>query len=642
MDHACRRRRVTVAFLILLGSLGVAGALANTITVNSVADVVANDGQCTLREAIVAANTNAASGGAGGECAAGDPFAMDTIAFDISGGGVHTIKPLSLLPPITETVLIDGYTQPGSSMNTNPFPGALNTVLKIELDNTNSQLRFDGPACIVRGLAINRGTPNIVINADDIVVTGNFIGTDPTGTIARPGGAFGYGVVIVGVRHRADIGYGGGVAANERNLISGNMLGGVLGTAGTSPSGAPDGVVLGNFIGTDVTGTRALGFSGSIGMAVANAVVNSNLVSGNRRGGIDVMAPGNSVIQGLCGVANSSNLIGVQSDGVTPLPNGGSGGSGFGGVIFHGGNSVLGGGPCTGEGNVIAYNTGMGVTVVPGVAGVRITQNSIHHNTTGGISLTGTTTPLANDPCDADTAPGNHGQNYPVLTSVNVSSGSATAIGTIEGKANTDYAIELFSSATCSASGYGEGAAFIGRTSVTTDATCTTNFVIFSSAVPPGHTVFTVLASDTSTDPAHWDTSEFSACYPPSIPGTSFYSVTPCRVADTRNAPGPYGGPALAAKTDRSFVVGGVCGISATAKAVSFNFTITAPTNPGDLRVFPAGGGLPLVSTLNWSAGQTRANNAIIALGSSADLTVHPDQAAGTAHLIIDVNGYFQ
>jgi len=89
-------------------------------------------------------------------------------------------------------------------------------------------------------------------------------------------------------------------------------------------------------------------------------------------------------------------------------------------------------------------------------------------------------------------------------------------------------------------------------------------------------------------------------------------------------------------------VVGGVCGISPTAKAVSFNFTITAPTNAGDLRVFPAGGGLPLVSTLNWSAGQTRANNAIIALGSSADLTVHPDQAAGTVHLIIDVNGYFQ
>jgi hypothetical protein len=100
--------------------------------------------------------------------------------------------------------------------------------------------------------------------------------------------------------------------------------------------------------------------------------------------------------------------------------------------------------------------------------------------------------------------------------------------------------------------------------------------------------------------------------------------------------------PALAAKTDRTFVIGGVCGIPPTAKAASFNFTITSPTNAGDLRVFPAGGGLPLVSTLNWSAGQTRANNAVIALGPSADLTVHPDQPAGTVHLVIDVNGYFQ
>jgi hypothetical protein len=272
-----------------------------------------------------------------------------------------------------------------------------------------------------------------------------------------------------------------------------------------------------------------------------------------------------------------------------------------------------------------------------------VSKNFVHHNTGGGISLTGTTTPLPNDPCDADTAPGNHGQNYPVLTAVTVNaSGFATAIGTMEGKANTDYAIELFSSAACSASGYGEGAAYIGSASVTTDATCSTNFVVFSGLVPAGHTVFTVTASDTSTDPVHWETSEFSACFPPSLPGAAFYSITPCRVADTRNPPGPYGGPALAANVDRTFVVSGQCGVPAGAKAAAFNLAVTLSTAAGDLRVFPAGAALPLVSAINWNAGQTRANNAVIQFGASGDITVHPDMPSGSVHLILDVFGYFQ
>ena len=122
----------------------------------------------------------------------------------------------------------------------------------------------------------------------------------------------------------------------------------------------------------------------------------------------------------------------------------------------------------------------------------------------------------------------------------------------------------------------------------------------------------------------------------------SFYTLTPCRVADTRNPVGPYGGPALAANADRTFVIGGQCGIPSTAAAVSLNFTVTQPTAQGDLRALAAGVGLPLVSTMNWRAGQTRANNAIVSLGPSGDIVVHVDQASGTVHFIIDVNGYFQ
>jgi len=125
-------------------------------------------------------------------------------------------------------------------------------------------------------------------------------------------------------------------------------------------------------------------------------------------------------------------------------------------------------------------------------------------------------------------------------------------------------------------------------------------------------------------------------------PPSSFFSVTPCRVADTRGPSGPYGGPALVANADRTFVVAGQCGIPPGAVAAAFNFTVTQPTALGDLRTVPGGGTLPLVSTMNWRPGQTRANNAIIRLGPSGDIVVHVDQGSGTVHLIIDVNGYFQ
>jgi virginiamycin B lyase len=127
------------------------------------------------------------------------------------------------------------------------------------------------------------------------------------------------------------------------------------------------------------------------------------------------------------------------------------------------------------------------------------------------------------------------------------------------------------------------------------------------------------------------------------IPTASYYyTVTPCRVADTRGPTGAYGAPSLAASADRTFVVAGQCAIPAGAAAVSFNFTITQPTAAGDLRTVPGGGTLPLVSTMNWRPAQTRANNAITPLGLSGDITVHVDQASGTVDFIIDVNGYFR
>jgi hypothetical protein len=124
--------------------------------------------------------------------------------------------------------------------------------------------------------------------------------------------------------------------------------------------------------------------------------------------------------------------------------------------------------------------------------------------------------------------------------------------------------------------------------------------------------------------------------------GVSFYTVTPCRVLDTRNPTGPLGAPAVVANADRAFTVTGQCGIPATARAISANVTITQPSSVGDLRLSAAGGALSLTSSINYRAGQTRANAAVIPLGAAGALSVHCDQPSGTVQFIIDVNGYFQ
>jgi VCBS repeat protein len=122
----------------------------------------------------------------------------------------------------------------------------------------------------------------------------------------------------------------------------------------------------------------------------------------------------------------------------------------------------------------------------------------------------------------------------------------------------------------------------------------------------------------------------------------AFYTVTPCRVVDTRAPTGPTGGPPLAAGAARTFVLAGSCGVPPTATAVSVNVTVTQSTAIGDLRLFPGGNPPPLVSTINYKAGQTRANNAVASLGPSGDITLRCDQPGGTVDLILDVNGYFQ
>lgn len=104
---------------------------------------------------------------------------------------------------------------------------------------------------------------------------------------------------------------------------------------------------------------------------------------------------------------------------------------------------------------------------------------------------------------------------------------------------------------------------------------------------------------------------------------------------------GPVGGPALSAGSQRTFLIAGRCGIPPAAMAVSINVAVTQPSAPGNLRLYAAGTPVPVVSTINYGAGQTRTNNAIVALNGSGELAVWCAQASGTAHAVIDVSGYF-
>lgn len=125
-------------------------------------------------------------------------------------------------------------------------------------------------------------------------------------------------------------------------------------------------------------------------------------------------------------------------------------------------------------------------------------------------------------------------------------------------------------------------------------------------------------------------------------PSTSFHTLAPCRLVDTRRPLDPLGGPALVAGQSRTFPLFGECGIPVSARAVSVNVTVTGPTTNGHLRLYPAGTPRPNAATLNYLAALTRANNAVTPLSGEGELEVYCNQASGTAHFVLDVNGYFE
>ena len=123
-----------------------------------------------------------------------------------------------------------------------------------------------------------------------------------------------------------------------------------------------------------------------------------------------------------------------------------------------------------------------------------------------------------------------------------------------------------------------------------------------------------------------------------------YYTVTPCRIVDTRGATGPTGGPALpAGGLDRAFVLAGSCGIPSGATAVSANLTAVSPPAGGTLEVYRGDGAPAGIASISFNAGKTRANNALLQLALDGSGTVKVNNAsAGPVHFVLDVNGYFQ
>ncbi len=334
------------------------------------------------------------------------------------------------------------------------------------------------------------------------LIQGNLVGTNAAGTadltLIGPGQAMNlWGDVIVG-----------GSTPDLRNVISGL-------STGISFANSGSGSVLGNYIGTDITGTTAI--PNSVGIEVGTNPKDTKI--GGANAGEGNLISGNSVgIQ----LENSSsivkgNLIGTQKDGTTALPNSQ-------GIEIRGPSSEnIIGGTEAGAANTIAFNGNSGVSISPPSGSFNATKNSIrgnkiHSNGILGIDLNADGITL-NDPGDADTG-ANGLQNYPNV--LLVSTGATSTIeGTLNSAASSLFTVDFYASDACDPSGFGEGATFIGSTQTTTDASGNSAFSVqFPVSLSTGSAI-----TATATDAAG-NTSEFSLCRLVNAPGTVQFIAT--------------------------------------------------------------------------------------------------------------------
>ena len=349
--------RMSILSIAILWSAIATIALPDTFPVTNTSD----GGSGSLRQAI-----NDANGHAG----------LDNIAFNIPGTGVHTITPVTQLPSITSPVTLDGYTQPGSSVNT--LANGDNAVLRIEINgatvsnNGNAFVLLAGAGgSTIRGLVIDNGwSAAILVQTDTLAVEGCFIGTDPTGLVAH-GNTQAVNADFAQPTSGMRI---GGTSPAVRNVISGNSIGILI------QSGANQ-LVQGNFIGTNATGANAIPNNTGVNISSSDNLIGGttaaarNVIGGNSGVGISVTSSTGNRIQG--------NYIGTDVTGANALGN--SDGISTTGAVQIGGLTAT---PGTPPGNVISGahaggGSGHGIVVANGISNNVIQGNLIGTDATG-------------------------------------------------------------------------------------------------------------------------------------------------------------------------------------------------------------------------------------------------------------------
>jgi hypothetical protein len=386
---ASRGRRV-LRVVVVGACLVVGAARAATITVTGTGDTVAVDGAVTLREAITsinaAANTNA------DVVAVGAYGTSDTIQFNIPGAGPHTITVgATPLPTLVRPMTIDGYTEPGSQANMQAVgtDAVLNVIVRGSTVGVNGlTIAAGGSGSTVRGLVLQSHFVAIVLQASNVTIAGNYIGTDAAGAVAVPNNG---GIAVT----NGNLGNNtlGGTTPAARNVISGNTSA-AIGIESQLPN-----PVQGNYIGVNAAGTAALanGGAGVVygslgGVTIGDVLIGGstaqpgtppgNVIAGNGANGIDIRATTGTTIAGGW---IRGNLVGLNATGTTAIPNAGTG------ILLQDLDlatngtprigSVLIGGPGVGDRNVIS---GHGTGILARAVNVLIRGNYI------GTDLTGT------------------------------------------------------------------------------------------------------------------------------------------------------------------------------------------------------------------------------------------------------------
>jgi hypothetical protein len=386
----------------------------------------------------------------------------------------------------------------------------------IGVEARGTDLLVGGQTTSARNIISGNTGDGVVITGTGSKLQGNFIGTDVTGTLALSN--FGSGVVA---GNSAVI---GGLVPEARNIIAANGFGNI--SLGSNSTGSAA-TVQGNYIGTDVTGMRALPNPSQTLLPNISISSNNNVVGGTVAGARNVISGNNVGIQ-IGEVFNppqgnviQGNFIGLNAAGTGAVPN-----IRQGILIVNASNTTI-GGTQAGAANKIAFNGAPGVVVVAGT-GNAIRGNSIFSNGALGIdlapgALVGVT---PNDNTDADTGP-NNVQNFPVLTSVLSTSNSTTIQGSLTSTPNTVFQIDFYSNAALDPSGNGEGALFFNTTQITTDANGNANInVTVPAGLPTGRII-----TATATDPSG-NTSEFSAGDSAGAAGSVQFSVGSIQVIE--------------------------------------------------------------------------------------------------------------